>query len=347
MKKYTGMKDIAKLAKVSRTTVSFVLNNRTDVKISEATRKKVLSIARKLDYYPHAIATSLVKKETRTIGLVLCQQLGSIFSDVLIPQVLLGVNTIAGKKNYKILLQYIENSEKKDTYYHLAREKRIDGVILSGPRSDDKELFRLRDEEFPIVLIGQVEEGNFSCSDIDNIEAAKKIVSHIISHGHKRIAMITNAPLNYTASKLRLLGYKKALKENSITYREELIGVGNFTPQSGSEVMKKLLSLKKLPTAVFVASDVVAFGVMDAIRKKGMKIPQDIALVGFDNVNLSEYVDPPLTTINLPGFDLGKNAANLLIDIIEENKNKYKKVILETHMILRRSCGCNLNINLK
>ena len=342
MKKYTGMKDIAKLANVSRTTVSFVLNNRTDIKISEATRKKVLDIAKKLDYYPHAIATSLVKKKTRTIGLVLCQELGSVFSDALIAQVLLGVSTVAGMKGYKILLQYIENSEKKDTYYHLAREKRIDGVILSGPRSDDTELLKLKDEDFPIVLIGQVEEDNFSYSDIDNIKAAKKIVCHLISHDHKKIAMITNAPLNYTASKLRLLGYKKALQENSITYNEKLIGIGNFTPQSGFEVMQKLLSLKKLPTAVFVASDVVAFGVMNAIRKKGMRIPQDIALVGFDNVNLSEYVDPPLTTIDLPGFDIGKNAANLLINIIERNEDKYEKIILETHMVIRKSCGCNL-----
>jgi len=342
MKKYTGMKDIAKLANVSRTTVSFVLNNRTDMKISEATRKKVLDIAKKLDYYPHAIATSLVKKETRTIGLVLCQELGSVFSDALITQVLLGVSTVAGMKGYKILLQYIKNSEKKDTYYPLAREKQIDGIILSGPRSDDTELLKLKDEEFPIVLMGQVEKGNFSCSDIDNIKAAKKIVCHLISHSHKRIAMITNAPLNYTASKLRLLGYKKALQENSITYDEELIGIGNFTPQSGYEVMQKLLSLKELPTAVFVASDVVAFGVMDAIRKKGMRIPQDIALVGFDNINLSEYVDPPLTTINLPGFNIGKNAASLLINIIEKNEDKYEKIILETHMVIRKSCGCNL-----
>ena len=341
MKKYTGTKDIAKLANVSRTTVSFVLNNRTDMKISEATRKKVLNIAKELDYYPHAIATSLVKKKTRTIGLILCQDLGSIFSDALIPQVLLGVSTVALKKDYKILLQYIENSEKRGTYYQLVREKRIDGIILSGPRSDDVELLRLKDEDFPIVLMGQIEKDNFSCSDIDNIKAAKEIVSHLISHGHKKIAMITNAPLNYTASKFRLLGYKKALRENSIAYDEKLIGIGNFTPQSGFEVMQKLLSLKKLPTAVFVASDVVAFGVMDAIRKKGMKIPQDIALAGFDNVNLSKYVDPPLTTVNLPGFDIGKNVASLLIDIIEKNENKNKKIILEAHMVIRRSCGCN------
>jgi len=342
MKKHTGTKDIAKLANVSRTTVSFVLNNRTDMKISEATRKKVLNIAKELDYYPHAIATSLVKRKTRTIGLVLCQQLGSVFSDAFIPQVLSGVSTVAREKDYRILLQYIESFEKEGTYFQLAREKRIDGIILSGPRSDDVELLRLKDEDFPIVLMGQVEGGNFSCSDIDNIKAAKKIVYHLISHGHKKIAMITNAPLNYTASKLRLLGYKKALQENSITYDEKLIGAGNFTSQSGFEVIQKLLSLKKLPTAIFVASDVVAFGAMDAIKKKGMKIPQDIALVGFDNVSLSEYVDPPLTTIDLPGFDIGKNAANLLINIIERNENKYEKIILETHMVIRKSCGCNL-----
>lgn len=342
MKKHITMKDIAKLAKVSRTTVSFVLNNRTDMKISKATRKKVLDTAKKLDYYPHAIAKSLVKKQIKTIGLVLCQELGSVFSDVLIPQVFLGINAVAAKKGYKILLHYIESLENKDTYYHLAREKRIDGIILSGPRSDDVELLRLKEEGFPIVLIGQAEKSDFSCSDIDNIKASKKIVSHLISHGHREIAMISNAPLNYTASKLRLSGYKEALQENHINFNNELVGAGNFTPQSGFEVMQKLLSLKKLPTAVFVASDVVAFGAMNAIRKKGMRIPQDIALVGFDNVNLSEYVDPSLTTINLPGFEIGMNAANLLINIIEEKEKECRKIILEANMIIRRSCGCNL-----
>lgn len=342
MKKYPRTKDIAKLAGVSRTTVSFVLNNRTDVKISEATRKKVLNIAKELDYYPHAIATSLVKNKTRTIGLILCQRLESVFSDAFLPRVLLGVSTVAQNKDYKILLQYVEDLTKKGTYYSLAREKRIDGIILSGPMSDDKELLRLKDENFPIVLMGQIGEDNFSYSDIDNVKAAKNAVQHLISHGHKRIAIITNAPLNYTASESRLSGYKSALEENSIPYDEELIGIGDFTPQSGFKEMQKLLSLKKLPTAIFVASDVVAFGVMDALKKGGMKIPQDIALVGFDNVNLSEYVDPPLTTVDLPGYEIGKNAANILIDNIENNKNDNKKIILETHLVIRKSCGCNL-----
>jgi LacI family transcriptional regulator len=347
MKKNTSMKDIARMAKVSRTTVSFVLNNRMDMKISKKTRKKVIDIARKLDYYPHAIAKSLVKQKTKTIGLILCQELGSVLSDILIPQVILGINNIALKKDYKILLQYIENKKNNDNYYHLAREKRIDGIILSGPRSDDVEILKLKEEGFPIVLIGQAEEGDFSYSDIDNVEASKKIVNHLISHGHERIAIITNAPLNYTASKLRLEGYKEALKEEKINFYEELVGIGNFTPQSGFRVTQNLLSLKTPPTAIFVASDVVAFGAMDALKKKGLQIPSDVALVGFDNVNLSEYVDPALTTINLPGFDIGMNAGNLLINIIEEEEKKNRKIILDANMIIRKSCGCNLDINTK
>lgn len=344
MKKNASMKDIAKLAKVSRTTVSFVLNNRQDMKISETTRKRVLKIAKDLDYYPHAIATSLVKRRTGTIGFILCQELRSVLSDVLIPQLLLGINKITIKKGYKILLHYIEN-KNKNTYYHMAKEKRIDGIILSGPRSDDAELLKLKEEGFPITLIGRADEGDFNCSDIDNIKAAKRIVAHLISHGHERIAIITNAPLNYTASKLRLYGYREALKENKINIDEELIKTGNFTPQSGFDVMQKLLSLKKMPTAVFVASDVVAFGAIDAIKKKGMNIPGDVALAGFDNVNLSEYIDPPLTTVNLPSFDIGMNAANLLINFIEKDSKKSKKIILEANMVIRRSCGCNFNIN--
>jgi len=335
------MKDIARLAGVSRTTVSFVLNDRIDMKISEATRKKVLNIARELDYHPHAIAKSLVKKETRTIGLILCQDLRSVFSDLLFPQVILGINTVAAKKGYKILLHYIGNKTDQDSYYHLAMEKRVDGIILSGPRSNDDELTKLKNEGFPIVLLGQVVGLDISCSDIDNVDASKKIVNHLICHGHERIAIITNAPLNYTASKLRLSGYKEALEENNIDFNEELVGIGNFTPQSGFKAMQMLLSLKKIPTAVFVASDVVAFGAMDAIRKKDMQIPGDIAVAGFDNISISEYMEPPLTTINLPGFDIGFNATNLLINIIEKVDMSPRKIILKTNMIIRKSCGCN------
>jgi len=340
MKKNTSMKDIARMAKVSRTTVSFVLNNRMNMKISEKTREKVLDIARKLDYYPHAIAKSLVKKRSKTLGLILCQELRSVFSDMLIPQVILGINNVAVKKDYKILLQYIENKENRYNYYHLAREKRIDGIILSGPRLDDREILKLKEEDFPIVLIGQSEDGDFSCSDINNVEASKKIVNHLIFHGHERIAIITNAPLNYTASKLRLQGYRESLEDAKIDFSEEMVGIGNFTPQSGYRVAQNLLSLKNPPTAIFVASDVVAFGVIDAVKKKGMKIPADMALVGFDNINLSEYFDPPLTTINLPGFDIGMNAAHLLINNIEGEEKKSRKIILDANMIIRRSCGC-------
>lgn len=347
MKKSTSMKDIARMANVSRTTVSFVLNNRMDIKISEKTRKKVLGIAKQLDYYPHAIAKSLVKKHSKTLGLVWCEELSSIFSDMLIPQVILGINNVALKKDYKILIQYIEKNKNKDNYYHLAREKRIDGIILSGPRSDDKEILKLKEEDFPIVLIGQADKGDFSCSDINNVEASKKIVNHLISHGHKRIAIITNAPLNYTASKLRLKGYKKALEDGKINFNEEMIGTGNFTSKSGYRAAQNLLSLKEPPTAIFVASDVVAFGAMDAIKKKGLRIPEDIALVGFDNINLSEYVDPSLTTINLPAYDIGMNAANLLINIIEGEEKKNRKIILNADMIIRRSCGCKIDVDIK
>jgi len=347
MKKATNMEDIARIANVSRTTVSFVLNNRMDMKISEKTRKNVQDIAKKLDYYPHAIAKSLVKKHSKTLGLVWCQELRNVFSDVLIPQVILGINNVALKKDYKILIQYIENKKNKDNYYHLAREKRIDGIIISGPRSDDKEILKLKEEDFPIVLIGQTDEGGFSCSDIDNVEASKKIVNHLISHGHKRIAIITNAPLNYTASKLRLQGYKNALENAKIDFKEDMVGIGNFTSKSGYQAAQNLLSLKEPPTAIFVASDVVAFGVMDAIKKRGLRIPEDIALVGFDNVNLSEYVDPSLTTINLPAYDIGMNAANLLINIIEGERKENRKIILDANMIIRKSCGCKSDKNVK
>jgi LacI family transcriptional regulator len=193
--------------------------------------------------------------------------------------------------------------------------------------------------------MGQLPDTDFYSVDIDNFSAAQQAVEHLIKLGHERIACITNAPPSYTAAADRLDGYRERLKYHRIPYDEALVRYGDFNPESGYQQMKELLSIDELPSAVFVASDVVAIGAKAAIVEQGLKIPQDIALVGFDDVPLARYLDPPLTTVHLPASELATRASKMLIQIIQGEKPSEKQVLLESQLIVRQSCGANQPIH--
>ena len=175
--------------------------------------------------------------------------------------------------------------------------------------------------------------------DVDNVGAAKQAVEHLIGLGHRQIGMITNAPLAYTAARDRLAGYRQALEEAGLGYVEELVRTGDFREESGNGAMNDLLDLAHPPTAVFVASDLVTFGAMMAIKQRGLTIPDDVALVGFDDVRLAHYVDPPLTTVRLPGYELGYRAAMLLTQLIVGEPVEEQQVLLQIELVVRQSCG--------
>jgi len=318
--------------------VSLVLNNAPNAHISPETRRRVLEAAHQLNYHPNAMARSLVSQRTMTLGLILCQTPEQVFADPFLPQVLRGVNTIAQAHGYRILLETVA-SPQDGSYSTLALEKRIDGFILSGPRSDDKALRSLHQDGFPIVLLGQLRDTDVPFVDVDNESAAFTAVNHLIHLGHQRIGLITNGPLDYTASQDRLRGYQKALKVHNFPYNPDLIAEGAFLEESGREAMEQLLAVHPRPTAVFAASDAIALGAMVTLRRHGLRIPKDVALVGFDDIPLAAYVDPPLTTVRLPAYDLGRQAARLLMDIIEDKQPEKRHILLETRLIVRGSCG--------
>jgi len=338
-KKRATSQDVAELAGVSRTTVSLILNEVPGVQISEETRRRVLAAARKLNYYPNAAARSLASRRTQTIGLVLCQSPDRIFADAFLPEVLRGIGDITRERDFRVLLQSVDDVTKEDAYINLVRGKQIDGIILSGPRSDDRQLLQLKKDGFPIVLLGQLKGSGINFVDVDNVGGAKMAVEHLIRLGHQRIGMITNAPLQYTASQDRLAGYRLALEENSLPYDEQLVRYGDFREESGYQAMRELLACSPPLTAVFVASDLVAFGAMEAIKEAGLRIPQEVAIVGFDDVCLAPYVDPPLTTVRLPAYELGTSAADMLIKMIEGEELKESQVLLQAELLIRESCG--------
>lgn len=338
-------RDVADQAGVSRTTVSLVLNNVQGVQISEETRERVIETAQQLGYVPNAAAQALASRRSQIIGLILTRNPHHISSDAFLNQILDGLITAAHEHSIRLLIDIVEVQHQQKAYLELVRAKRIDGLILSGPRFDDEALLSLQQEHFPTVLMGQLPKTDFYSVDIDNFTAAQQAVGHLVNLGHERIACITNAALSYTAAADRMSGYREILNTHGISYDESLVRYGDFDPESGYQQMKELLAHKQLPTAVFVASDVVAIGAKAAIVEMGMKIPEDIALVGFDDVPLARYLDPPLTTVRLPASELATRASQMLIQLIKGETPVEKVVLLESQLIVRQSCGANLPVH--
>lgn len=334
--------DVARRAGVSRTTVSIVLNNIPGISIPEETRQRVVQAAQELNYVPNAAAQALASKRSQIIGLVLTRNPQHILSDVFLTQVLDGLIKTVHRHDMRLMIEIVEPQHQKQAYLDLIRAKRIDGLLLSGPRFDDEGLMVLEKDGFPTVLMGKLPGTGFHYVDVDNFLAARQAVDHLVGLGHKRIACITNAHSSYTAAAERLRGYRQSLEIAGISYQEELVRYGDFDPESGFNQMNNLLDTRLPISAVFVASDVVALGAIAAIRECGLRIPHDIALVGFDDVPLARYLDPPLTTVRLPTTELAVIACELLIQIIANSSSVQEQELLETQLIVRESCGAIL-----
>ncbi|MFC2030639.1 LacI family DNA-binding transcriptional regulator [Chloroflexota bacterium] len=330
--------DVAKRAGVSRTTVSFVLNDVPGVKITEGTRRRVLQAAQELNYYPTAAARSLASGKTRRIGLILGEGQERLSADAFLPTFLQGITASVHRRGYLLVLQLAEDVPSHEAYVRLIREQQVDGLILSGGRSDDPLLPELAEERFPLILHGHLNGCPFPSVDVDNKAGAYQAVSHLISLGHRRIGFISNASLAYSGAQDRFAGYRQGLQEHDIAPDDELAQTGGFAPASGETAMKALLSLHERPTAVFAASDVVALGAMSTIHRAGLSVPGDIAIVGFDDIFLAAHSIPPLTTVRVPAYGLGWTAAEVLIALIQGDR-KVSTVTLETELVIRESCG--------
>ena len=331
--------DVAEKAGVSRTTVSFVLNDVKGVQISPATRQRVLETARELNYVPDAAARALASRRAQIIGLVLARAPHHIASDAFITQILDELIEVVRRNGLRMMIDIVEPQHQKEAYLELVRAKRIDGILLSGPRLDDEALKALEADGFPTVLMGQLPGTNLCWVDIDNQKAARSAVTHLITLGHRRIACITNAGSSYTAAADRLNGYRQALEKAGILYEPDLVRYGDFDMDSGYRQMQSLLDGRLPLTAVFVASDTVALGAKAGIRERGLSIPEDIALVGFDDLPFAQYTDPPLTTVSLPVPELAKQAGEMLVRILNNEHPDCQNITLDTCLIVRESCG--------
>jgi DNA-binding LacI/PurR family transcriptional regulator len=328
-------KDVATLAGVSRTTVSFVMNDRSDVKIPEETRRRVRDAARELGYHPHASARRLAGGRSHVLALVLRQSPEQVAGDAVLAETLRGLAAAARTGGFRVMVEPFALDDPMVTYTALLRAQHADGLVVSGPRVDDPSLAELVRDGFPIVLQGALPDVSAPSVDVDNVAGARGAVEHLISLGHRRIACITNAPLVYTAAQERLDGYRLALEAAGLDAAPELVAEGAFDAPSGHAAMAQLLARTAFDAA-FVASDVVALGAIGALREAGRRVPDDVSIVGFDDIPLAAYFDPPLTTVRLPAYELGHAAGRALLERIADREIP-PRTLLPTELIVRSS----------
>jgi LacI family transcriptional regulator len=336
--------EVAKLAGVSQSTVSIVLTGKQSIRISDATRQRVLQAAHQLGYHPNAAARALVRQQTRTIGLIVRECAEHMRENPFLPAVIEGISSVAEASDFLLLVQPVENARHPDFYMKLVLEGNVDGIIFSPTNLDDRFLIEQHPRNIPTVLWGRLPGIDLPFVDVDNAKAARTAVEHLIAQGHRRIACITVSTVEELASADRLRGYRLALETHGLPFDEAIVRYGNFDEQSGFEAMRSLLAMTHRPSAVFVASDVVAFGALRATRSAGLNVPQDLAVVGFDDIPASKYVSPPLTTVRLPVRELGVIATQMLLEMFQTG-NRPDSRLLDTELVIRESCGAGLRIS--
>ncbi len=337
MKKKVTSQDVADYAGVSRTTVSFVLNNVKRFSISPKTAAKVRNAAKELGYVPNASARALASQRAKAIGLIMTRSPEYIATDPFLPQILGGLLDVVKQNGLGLLVEWVEPGQQLRTYLELTRARQIDGMIVMTPREDDTGLKALEEAEIPAVLMGYIPGSNLYSVDIDNVQAAKAAVEHLIELGHERIACITNAARPYTSANQRYEGYKAAIENAGLAFDESLVRYADFNGHSGYDRMKSLLDKNLNFTAVFVASDSVAFGAMAAIRDAGLRIPEDISIVGFDDIPMASYVTPNLTTIQIPAKEIAEQSCHLLMQLMQGDLSQNRAITLPTQLIIRQS----------
>lgn len=326
------IKDIAKLSGVSTATVSKVINHK-DNDIGKSTIERVKKIIEEQKYSPNIVARSMITKKTKTIGLVIPDVRNPFFTDLA-----RGAEDVANERGYSLLFCNTDDDLKKEIkYINNLIEKQIDGIALAGAAIRDQSLEENMDIKIPIVSLDRnvYFKGIEGKIEVDNFSGAYDAVNHLVQLGHKKI-MFLSGQVNIKLSMDRLEGYKRALLDNSIDYNENLVVVGRYSSEFGYETMKNM-ELDKEITAIFCGNDLIAIGAMNALKEKLISIPEDISIVGFDDIYISTLVSPPLTTVRQPSYEIGYLAIETLIDILECKKDFSKKVEIKLELKIRES----------
>ena len=331
------LEDIAKQTGVSRSTVSRVVNDSPYVR--EEVRQRVLEVIQSAGYHPNAAARTLASQHSWTIGLILPHSVSFFFTDPFYPHLTKGIAQACNQYDYTLALFLVSTkSDEKFIFPRVARNGFLDGVLVqSGHHGDQEIIGHLIDAKIPLVVLGRpFRSDNVSYVDIDNISASYNAVSYLIRLGRKRIGTITG-PTASTVGIDRKAGFMKALTDRTAVIDEKLVAEGDFTEAGGYHAMKQLLPAK--PDAIFAASDTMAIGAMRASLEAGLRIPDEIAFIGFDDLPIAALSPVKLTTVRQPVVQLGSKAVEVLLDMIENGINPPRHIILETELVIRESCG--------
>lgn len=330
------LEQIGELAGVSRSTVSRVINNHPNV--SSDVRERVERIIKETGFSPNLAARTLASQRAFVIGLVIPRSIQSLFGDPYFARLTQGVVQAANLFDHTVSLFLLESREIEDRIMpRITRPGFIDGLVVQSTSSDDKVLSRIINSKIPHVIAGRpLNYDNVTYIDVNNTHGAFMAVEHLIKQGKQKIATVAG-PMDAAPGRDRKEGYLQAMAQNNLPVDDCLIVEADFTQEGGYQAAKQILSSK--PDAIFVASDQMGLGVLEAIKQKGLRVPEDIAIVGFDDLPPALYANPQLTTIRQPILRFGIVAVEMLINLVEEKIQPPQVTIMDVELIVRDSCG--------
>lgn len=329
------LETIAELSKVSRSTVSRVINNHPNV--NAVTRERVMEVIRKVNFQPNLAARGLAKGFTRILGLVIPMSVPALFNDPYFSTFIQGVSAACNLHDHSVMLWLADPEYERRTIRQILYSGLVDGVIVASNLLEDPVVQALAESNLPYILNGRHPSNDqVSYVDIDNIASAREAVLHLLRLGRQRIGTISG-PHDMIAGADRLAGYSAALRDRGQTIDLELIVESDFTEMGGYQAMQRLILRR--PDAVFVASDTMAVGALRALREANLRVPEDVAVIGFDDMPFAARTTPSLSTIRQPIQRSGELATETLIDMIQHPQATTRRVILPTELVVRASCG--------
>jgi|SRR5579884_394498 len=338
--KRATISDVALLAGVSRQTVSNLVNRRDHLMTLE-TRRRVERAMKQLDYRPHSLAQSLRSGRTSTLGFLILDEHPQFLADPLTDLMLAGLGDTARDRGYNLLIQAARPSGPSSQLWNPIIERRVDAVavLLSGHRSlRRRHIKHLASHGLPFVVFDEQVKAEHGYSiGGTNEEASLALAAHLIEHGHTRIGFVA-ARVPWPVVEQRHAGYRRALVEAGISPAAELeVFEGEVEPRFGGEMVRKLLALRNPPTAIMATSDLLAAGVIQAVKQQGLSVPDNIAVTGFDDFNFSELLEPPLTTARVPAYAMGQLAAQVLIDSLGGEGPREREIRMPVELCFRAS----------
>ena len=335
-----SIKDIAKRVNRSITTVSRALNDYDDV--SPATKQLILQTAKEMGYSPNTFAQRLQKQQSDTIGLIL-PTFSPRFSDPYFSELLAGIGNKAADLGFDLLVSTRSPGPQEiEAYEKLVEGGRVDGFIVVRTRNQDARVEYLLSQSFPFVAFGRTDVcERFSFVDEDGYYGMQLVAEHIADLQHEIIGCITPLP-DLAFTEKRLAGLRDGLKKFNIVLDPSYIKEGDLTQKSGYELGSALLDLPEKPTAIIACNDLMAFGVISAVQERGLVVGEDVSVTGFDDIPMSEFVHPPLTTVHQPVYQIGGRVCEMLVNIIRNEGSEHQQVLLKPNLVVRQSTGINI-----